>query len=577
LTFSGRGTEAHDAGTSRTQVETSRRPVSVWLAVGAITLVGGLVPLALAQHFGALGIPRNDDWSYARSAFLFADHGTITGNGWASMNLVGQLAVSTPVVLVFGHRITALQVEVTILGVLGLVAVFDLAKRVISPRRALFVALMVAVGPMWASLSVSFMTDVPAFALAMVSLAVGSRALRDDDLDGRLYAVSLLAGFAAFTVREYALVAPVAVAVAALWLGAQRFRARLAMAASLLAGLLVAAAAFLLWRRGLPGFSDLTPAQPDPSSVRSAFQLACRSAVLVGVLTAPAVVLAGPTRLVRAAWARAPRTSIVVGFVTVSALVAESARHRGSGAFLGPGDYVMSTGTLDTYTVSGSRPDLLPKALLLVLALVGIATALLLVLAAIPPTLDALASLARRRVPVPASPALAVVGLAAVGYGLAYALPTGFRVVTFDRYLLPLLPLVAVLVLRATRPTVMTRPQGRIAGGAAVAALAALAVFGLIYAANSASFDGTKWKIAKEVSKAAGGATRVQGGFEWNNAHTGREVFLGKKPGAQPVGHFCVVLRAERHDPRGPEVLRAARVWGPPDARLWIVARRQSC
>ncbi len=521
-----------------------------------------MLPLALAQHFGALGIPRNDDWSFALSAFRFADHGRVSGNGWASMNLVGQLVLSAPVVWLFGHRITALQIEVAVLGVLGLVAVFDLSRRLVTPPRALFVALMVAVGPMWASLNVSFMTDVPAFALGMIALALGIRAFRDDRIDGHLYTISVIIGFAAFTVREYAIVAPIAVCLAALWVGAQRFRPRMAMLASVFGGLVAAAAVFLLWRHELSGFSDLSPARPDPSSVRSAFQEACQSAVLVGVLVSPAVVLAGPARLVRAAWQRAPRTSAVLGVVTASALLVETARHWSSGAFLGPGDYVMPTGTLDTYTISGRRPDLLPKALLFGLAMVGIAAVVVLVLSAVPPSLAALRGIAERRVPEPASPALAVVALAAVGYGLIYGLPSAFRLVTYDRYVLPLIPLLGVLVLRAARPMVGKPRRARIAGGAA---LAFLAVFGFVYAANSASFDGTKWKVAESVSKAAGGAARVQGGFEWNDYHAAREIFF--KRDARPSRRFCVVLRAERDDPQGPDVLRTARRVGSTGSR----------
>ena len=40
--------------------------------VGLLAFVGGVVPIAIASHFGVLGIPRNDDWSYLLTAFRFA-------------------------------------------------------------------------------------------------------------------------------------------------------------------------------------------------------------------------------------------------------------------------------------------------------------------------------------------------------------------------------------------------------------------------------------------------------------------------------------------------------------------------
>src|SRR4051812_27811166 len=162
-------TDADDARTER------RRDRSTLGALALIVLVGGVVPIVIARHFGAFGIPRGDDVAYVLSAFRFADTGNIDGNHWPSMNLVGQLVLSAPVVWTFGHRVAALQVEIVAIGVVGMYAVFDLAKQLLSPRRALFVALLVAIGPLWVSLSVSYYTDVPAFAFAMVSLALGAR------------------------------------------------------------------------------------------------------------------------------------------------------------------------------------------------------------------------------------------------------------------------------------------------------------------------------------------------------------------------------------------------------------------
>jgi hypothetical protein len=549
-------------------------PAPTWVALAAIVVVGGVVPLVVSGHFGALDIPRNDDWSYLRSAFQFADHGTIDGNGWASMNLVGQLLLATPIVALFGHHVEPLQIEVAVLGVLGLVAVFDLGKRLVTAPQALFVTLMVAVGPLWANLATTFMTDVPAFALAMICLALGARALRGDDLDVPLYSASLVVGLFAFSVREYALVAPVAVALAAMWVCRHRVRARARLSVAGLAGLVLAALVFFVWRRGLPGFSDFTPATPDPSSLRSAFQLVCQSAVLLGALVAPAALLARPICIVRTAWARAPRTSALLAFVTAGALVVESARHWSSGAFLGPGDYVMPSGALGPYTASGTRPDLFPKAVLALVAAAGIASAVVVVLAVVPALVDAVAGAAQGRLPAPTSPAVAVVGFAAVGFGLAFALPSVFRIVTFDRYLLPMVPLVGLLVLRTRRQDAHQSSRATIAGGIA---LAALALFGLVVAANSASFDGTKWALAEHVAREAGGPARVEGGFEWDDSHAGHEVFIALKRAPRPIGHYCVVLHVRDDRPHGPDVLRRARVWAPPGAETWLEATRRSC
>jgi len=545
----------------------------MWLALSTLALIGGVVPIAIASHFGALGIPRNDDWAYILSAFRLADSGRINGYGWAGMNLVGQLVLSAPVVWAFGHRIAALQIEVATFGVAGLVALFDLAKRVLSPRRALFVALMVAVGPMWASLSASYMTDVPAFALAMVCLALGARAVRADGLNASLFSIAVLAGFLAFSVREYAIVAPLSVCLTAVWAQGVSSRRRLRAMIGALASLVVLATIFFLWRRSLPGFQNLAPRFPSLSSVKMALHSGAQSMILIGLLVSPAVLLAGPYRRMHLAWTRAPHITVGVGLVTVLALGSEVVRQRGSASFLGPGNYVVPTGTLGVATISGTRPDLLPKSVFLLLAMIGILTVLVLLLAALPASLDGLARVRRERLEASASPTLAIVTLAAVGYALTASLPTFFGIAPIDRYLLPLLPLVGVLALYTGEPIAATRRRLRIGSGAA---LLAVAIFGLIYAANAASFDGAKWSVSEHVAKVAGSPTRIEGGFEWDNYHAGKEIFFANQN--RPTARFCIVLRGESHPTGGSGELRTARVWSPNGTQMWIVARqRYSC
>ena len=238
-----------------TPVERVHRTLPIGTVLVLLTLVGGVVPILTAWHFGALGIPRNDDWAYALAAFHFADSAKVNGNSWSGMNLVGQLVLSVPVVKLFGHRIAALQIEVAALGVLGLFATFDLAKQLLSPRRALFVAVLVASLPMWTSLSASYMTDIPAFALATACLALGARGIARDAVRAGYLSGSLAVGFLAFTVRENAIVAPLAVSAATVWVAARRPRARLFPIVAAIVTLLASAGLFYAWRRSLPGLS----------------------------------------------------------------------------------------------------------------------------------------------------------------------------------------------------------------------------------------------------------------------------------------------------------------------------------
>ena len=159
-----------------------------------------------------------------------------------------------------------------------------------------------------------------------------------------------------------------------------------------------------------------------------------------------------------------------------------------------------------------------------------------------------------RRLDVTKSPTVFIVTLAASGYAIGSVLAVAFGYSRFfDRYLIPIVPLVAILTLRSGA-AVTTSRRFRIAG---CATLAALAVLGAVYAANSASFDGTKWSVASQALTLASDAKRIDGGRVWNDSDAGRHL----------RGHFkgaCIVLRAGPR-PAADEtgVVGAARVWAP--------------
>jgi len=522
------------------------------------------VPISFAWHFGALGIPRNDDWAYAFAAFHVADSAKVNGYTWAGMNLVGQLVLSVPVVKLFGDRIAALQMEVATLGVVGLVATFDLARQLLNPRRALFAAVLVAALPMWASLSASYMTDVPAFAFATACLALGARGVTRHAIRPGYFGASLAIGFLAFTIRENAIVAPLAVSAAATWVTAGRPRKQLFPIVAAIASLIASAGLFYAWRRNLPGFLNVTPRLPTLSRVGLAALESGQSLVLIGLLASPAVVLADPRRLLRIAWGRARRTTLTAGLTTAGIFTVAMLR-TGASAVLVPGDYFLPNGTLGSDGLKGLRPDLIPRSVVAVLAIVGASALVVLVCAAAASVTNGVAHFRNQRQSA-ASPPLVVVTLATIAYAIACVVPVvlGYTFL-FDRYLLPIIPLVAILALRSGGPAVAISRRIRIAGCTALAALAAL---GAVYGANSAAFDGTKWRVASQAVAVAGDPKLIDGGHVWNDYHAGKHI----------QGHLrspCIVLRAERHPGVGEVgIVGVGRVWGVNGTQVWVVARQ---
>jgi hypothetical protein len=108
-----------------------------------------------------------------------------------------------------------------------------------------------------------------------------------------------------------------------------------------------------------------------------------------------------------------------------------------------------------------------------------------------------------------------VIGFAA---GFELAMATGLPI--FDRYALPVLPLVAMILLRSAarhrhaQPARETRPA-RFFHLAPIAALVVLGILGVAFTAESASFDGTRWKVAQMAVDAGYTHVQIDAGYEW--------------------------------------------------------------
>jgi hypothetical protein len=146
--------------------------------------------------------------------------------------------------------------------------------------------------------------------------------------------------------------------------------------------------------------------------------------------------------------------------------------------------------------------------------------AVLLALAAVPAVVD-LARRVRRRDLVPRDPITTILGLSVLGFTAAYSVAIVTHLPVFDRYALPTLPLVGLLLVRrrvtevddatATGRSVSARATS----AAVVATVIALGVVGLAYATDSASYDAARWRVDEQVVRAGWSARHIDGGFEW--------------------------------------------------------------
>lgn len=242
------------------------------LAVIVVVAVGG--SFLTAKVTGSLGIPHNDDWSYGKTALLFASKGQLHLQGWGEMFLLGQVFTALPFLFLFGQHESALQLYGAAAAILVLACTYLLARPCVTRWRSVAIVGAVALVPGFTLLAPTYMTDLPGIGAALLTMVLAASAIRWRSL--LWFSAALLAGLWAFTIRETMLAALVAACVSVLIAPTltRRFRAL----AAVLTGL-VLVVCFVL-----EGLRDSLPAAQAPTFSISGLHLPV-SAMLTVYLT----------------------------------------------------------------------------------------------------------------------------------------------------------------------------------------------------------------------------------------------------------------------------------------------------
>lgn len=125
--------------------------------------------------------PLNDDWAYGQAVKSVVEKGDFQLSDWTATNLFSQVYWGALFCVPFGFSFTALRFSTLTLGLIGVLATYGLLREVNSNQKiSLFGALLVAINPIYFGLSNTFMTDVPFFAFATLSLYFLLRGLKHD-------------------------------------------------------------------------------------------------------------------------------------------------------------------------------------------------------------------------------------------------------------------------------------------------------------------------------------------------------------------------------------------------------------
>jgi hypothetical protein len=139
------------------------------------------VMVILVNPFG--DFPLNDDWAYGRAVQSVIEKRDFQLSGWTATNLFSQVLWGALFCLPFGFSFTALRFSTLTLGLIGVLATYGLLREANSNQKiSLLGALLVAINPIYFGLCNTFMSDVPFFAFATLSLYILIRGLRRDEI-----------------------------------------------------------------------------------------------------------------------------------------------------------------------------------------------------------------------------------------------------------------------------------------------------------------------------------------------------------------------------------------------------------
>jgi 4-amino-4-deoxy-L-arabinose transferase-like glycosyltransferase len=462
------------------------------VALAALALAGIGIPLWLAAAAGAIGVPSGDDWVYMRAASSLFRTGSVEMPGHTAAS-IGQVVLVQPLLWLSGGDRWAFTAFGLVMAVIGVASTYLLARRFLGTGSAVMVVMLLVAFPGFGREAATFMTDVPAYALAVLCLLLGTRWLQGEGRRVTLVA-SIGAGILGVSIREFAIAAPAAVLVAA-W-ARNRAGERLWLAG--VSGILVAGVAcVLVVAASIPGRD--VPVAPDLGQLI----LLGPAFTTLAALLLPAVALGVGRRMATSSPEQMILGAGLVGLVFVLPY----------GSLVG---YLwMSNGLGGNSLLSGTRSPVIGETAWALSGQLASFAAFLVAALAFrwgQHNLARVSSLSTAtagaiRIARSRDGLLAMFLFAYAAELVVFASISGI----FDRYLFLLVPVAAILLLRGPAP------PSRFGRSQALshAAFAWLAASAFVIAANSFAYDAARYRGGEAAVALGYDARTVDAGYEW--------------------------------------------------------------
>lgn len=426
-----------------------RATVKNYLPAIACALTPLLCYIAICAH-AEIGI--NDDWCYLKTAQLLAQTGHLTYNGWGGAILGWHAYLAVLLVKLFGFSFTVVRLTT----VIEAMAIAFLLQRTylqagVNSWNATLATMTFVLSPLCLPPDFTFMDDLPGALCVVVCLYMCLRAEQAKSDRSTIAWISLAALVNAVggTARQIAWLGVLVMVPCTLWLLRRNRRALAVGCLSCLAGAGVIIAT-MHWQAGQPYVStdSLIPSGIDLESLRELGRVGLRAAGQLMLLALPVLLMfVGVLR----PWNRRVATVFATGLLCFAVSAIALIRARALGIWLAPfmGDYMTDSAyeRLNSFLAQGVHLAIARRSLSLlltgavVLGVVSLVTCLC-------------AGVFERPTPPKAAAVISwqnlamIVGPFSAAYIVVLALLQLRYGGLFDRYLLPLLPILLLLLTR---------------------------------------------------------------------------------------------------------------------------------
>jgi hypothetical protein len=472
--------------------------------LAALIAVAVVIPLALFIATGAIDIAHNDDFSYRRAALGLYSNGEIQLTGWGVMTLVGQLLFVQPFLWVSAGASASLGVSTAVLAVVTIAAGFVLARQLLPLGLATLAVLELVVFPGFLINTTSFMTDIPTLAGELLCLLFGVLALQNPRRRFWYLAAALIAGCFAFSVRQTAIAAPVAVVVSVVIADPARWK-RYAAAA---AGAIAVCAAIFVITTNLPGQGSERFEPLSSAHVKGAMDLAATLALVL----LPALLVA------ISSWGRLWRIRYALAGGALAALIYREPLRQLVTTQVVPnvivGNLFEQSGALGQAVLAGDRPVLFEQqawSLISIAALIAVVTAGAVLGAAVGYAIRGGPTAAGRRIIAFGGSPAGMLAIFATIYGAGITV-VSLVGITFDRYAWPLVIPLSVLLL--IRPPSDQRTHRSVVISAGFL-LTCLGFISLAVMLNSIAYDTARWEAGQVSVRRGLPPDAIDAGLEW--------------------------------------------------------------